>query len=388
MKLKHCGSSRYSRWLASNEAESNVYRSLAHARSARAICQRRGANIEHPTLDWQLEQGAFSIINLRVLTCHSCQDKIQPQKRQFTQYTDPLTIEHPLPEDYTDADNPVSPIGFSPRSQTAGANIGTLLQAAGLNAAFDGNLSKTTVRSAVSFTPTAGFTNTIGKDWLPGGGLPLSIFTPLSYSVNRMTATGLLSVEKQGRHRYHRLAAPSVARMLESIMQVASELAPAGRKLSIGPKDAALRRARTCYDHLAGQLVVSIADGLMRDGYVELAGDAGIVTDVGIARLAAIWDGRPQNPGAAHQAFGAGSVPALSGLERAPATSRRHARRAHLRAQHATWMDPPIAGNPCRTAHAGRRARLSRRLRHPACVERSASTAAAVAAQSAGRARP
>jgi hypothetical protein len=90
-----------------------------------------------------------------------------------------------------------------------------------------------------------------------------------------MTATGLLSVEKQGRHRYHRLAAPSVARMLESIMQVASELAPAGRKLSIGPKDAALHRARTCYDHLAGQLGVSIADGLMRDGYVELAGDAG-----------------------------------------------------------------------------------------------------------------
>ena len=106
--------------------------------------------------------------------------------------------------------------------------------------------------------------------------------------LNRMTATGLLSVEKQGRHRYHRLAAPSVARMLESIMQVASELAPAGRKFSIGPKDAALRRARTCYDHLAGQLGVSIAEGLMRDGYVELAGDAGIVTDAGIARLAAI----------------------------------------------------------------------------------------------------
>src|SRR5436305_1430504 len=93
--------------------------------------------------------------------------------------------------------------------------------------------------------------------------------------LNRMTATGLLSVEKQGRHRYHRLAAPSVAHMLESIMQMASELEPAGRKLSIGPKDAALRRARTCYDHLAGQLGVAIADGLMQHGYVELAGDAG-----------------------------------------------------------------------------------------------------------------
>jgi DNA-binding transcriptional ArsR family regulator len=106
--------------------------------------------------------------------------------------------------------------------------------------------------------------------------------------LNRMTATGLLSVEKQGRHRYHRLAAPSVAHMLESIMQVASELEPAGRKLSIGPKDAALRRARTCYDHLAGQLGVAIADGLMQHGYVELAGDAGMVTDAGVTHLAAI----------------------------------------------------------------------------------------------------
>src|SRR5262249_59471853 len=67
-----------------------------------------------------------------------------------------------------------------------------------------------------------------------------------------------------------------------------SELEPAGRQLSIGPKDAALRRARTCYDHLAGQLGVSIADGLMRDGYVELAGDAGMVTDAGVAHLATI----------------------------------------------------------------------------------------------------
>jgi DNA-binding transcriptional ArsR family regulator len=35
--------------------------------------------------------------------------------------------------------------------------------------------------------------------------------------LNRMTTMGLLSVEKQGRHRYHRLATPSIARMLESI---------------------------------------------------------------------------------------------------------------------------------------------------------------------------
>jgi hypothetical protein len=101
-----------------------------------------------------------------------------------------------------------------------------------------------------------------------------------------MIGVGLLNVEKQGRHRYYRLAAPSIAQMLESIMQVAAELAPSSKKVAVGPKEAALRRARTCYDHFAGQLGVSIADALVRDGYVELTGDAGILAESGIARLA------------------------------------------------------------------------------------------------------
>src|SRR5216683_7613040 len=50
----------------------------------------------------------------------------------------------------------------------------------------------------------------------------------------RMTAVGLLSVEKQGRHRYHRLASPAVAQMMESIMQVASRLEPKRGPLSVG----------------------------------------------------------------------------------------------------------------------------------------------------------
>jgi DNA-binding transcriptional ArsR family regulator len=106
--------------------------------------------------------------------------------------------------------------------------------------------------------------------------------------LNRMTSVGLLSVEKQGRHRYHRLAAPSIARMLESIMQVAAELEPSAKKFVVGPKDAALRKARTCYDHFAGQLGVSIADALIRHGHVELTGDAGILTESGLAHLASL----------------------------------------------------------------------------------------------------
>src|SRR6476660_7860438 len=57
-----------------------------------------------------------------------------------------------------------------------------------------------------------------------------------SSHLGRMITAGLLSVEKQGRHRYHRLASPAVARMMESIMQVASGLGPAPKQLVVGPR--------------------------------------------------------------------------------------------------------------------------------------------------------
>ena len=102
----------------------------------------------------------------------------------------------------------------------------------------------------------------------------------------KMTSAGLLSVEKQGRHRYHRLASPSIAYMLESIMQVAAELQPDRKRMTVGPKDAAMKKARTCYDHLAGQLGVALSDALIAQGHVELNCDAGILTDTGLAFLA------------------------------------------------------------------------------------------------------
>ncbi|MBT5083349.1 MAG: helix-turn-helix transcriptional regulator [Rhodospirillaceae bacterium] len=104
----------------------------------------------------------------------------------------------------------------------------------------------------------------------------------------RMVAAGLLSVVKQGRHRYHRLASPVVAQMMESIMLVASDLEPAQPKLTVGPRDKSLRAGRTCYDHLAGRLGVALADALVMGGHVELADDAGLVTNTGVAFLGGI----------------------------------------------------------------------------------------------------
>ena len=100
-----------------------------------------------------------------------------------------------------------------------------------------------------------------------------------------MTTAGLIAVQKQGRHRYHRLASPSVARVLESIMHLAAELEPKRKTVAVGPKDAAMRQARTCYDHFAGRLGVALADALIAAGRVELTAEAGIVTDDGLAFL-------------------------------------------------------------------------------------------------------
>jgi len=104
----------------------------------------------------------------------------------------------------------------------------------------------------------------------------------------RMTEVGLLGVEKQGRHRYHRLASPAVAQMIESIMQVASDQDAARAPVRVGPRDAALRAARTCYDHLAGHLGVALADALVAGGHVELASDGGLVTESGVALLSGL----------------------------------------------------------------------------------------------------
>lgn len=100
--------------------------------------------------------------------------------------------------------------------------------------------------------------------------------------LNRMTTAGLLAVEKQGRHRYHRLAAPVIAQMIESIMQVASTLQPPRKLVVTGPRDTALRSARTCYDHLAGGLGVALTDALVEAGHAEIDGDVGSITDAGM----------------------------------------------------------------------------------------------------------
>ncbi len=101
----------------------------------------------------------------------------------------------------------------------------------------------------------------------------------------KLSAAGLLCVEQQGRHRYHRLASAAVAQMIESIMRVAATAGDLRPVPLTGPRDAALRTARTCYDHLAGRLGVALAEALVSGGHVDLTHDGGLVADSGMRLL-------------------------------------------------------------------------------------------------------
>lgn len=82
----------------------------------------------------------------------------------------------------------------------------------------------------------------------------------ISSHLARLLDARLIAVESQGRHRYFRLADRDVAALLESLMGVAFRTAALRARAS--PREPALRRARVCYDHLAGDLGVLVYDSL------------------------------------------------------------------------------------------------------------------------------
>jgi DNA-binding transcriptional ArsR family regulator len=102
----------------------------------------------------------------------------------------------------------------------------------------------------------------------------------------RLVEGGMIAVVPQGRHRYHRLASPEAAQMLEALGLLSTGL-PRRARLP-GPRDAALRAARTCYDHLAGQFGVAIADALRIAGGTVVHDRDVEITPEGERRLACL----------------------------------------------------------------------------------------------------
>ena len=85
----------------------------------------------------------------------------------------------------------------------------------------------------------------------------------------KMKEAGLVSVISQGRHRYFCLADRDVAQLLESLMGIAQRTG--ATRVRPGPRDPELRRARVCYDHLAGDMAVELYDRFLKFGYIRIS---------------------------------------------------------------------------------------------------------------------
>ena len=84
----------------------------------------------------------------------------------------------------------------------------------------------------------------------------------ISAHLAKLVDAGLVAVESQGRHRYFRLADQDVAQLLESLMGVAFRTGAVRARAS--PREPSLRKARVCYDHLAGEIGVSVYESLLK----------------------------------------------------------------------------------------------------------------------------
>jgi DNA-binding transcriptional ArsR family regulator len=110
--------------------------------------------------------------------------------------------------------------------------------------------------------------------------------TPQTASTHlaKLTEVGLLTVLRQGRHRYFRLASVKVVDMLDGIVAVALENRPRYRPLSRQAQ--ALSAARICYLHLAGRLGVDLTDFFTTRNYIAPSDDAAEITTPGSQFLA------------------------------------------------------------------------------------------------------
>lgn len=104
-----------------------------------------------------------------------------------------------------------------------------------------------------------------------------------SEHLGKLLDASLVQVEPQGRHRYWRLASASVAELLEALGAGASVVMPPPPRAP-----ATLVRARSCYDHLAGEVAVAIFDRLMADKHLADRRHQLVITPAGVGRFASL----------------------------------------------------------------------------------------------------
>jgi DNA-binding transcriptional ArsR family regulator len=122
----------------------------------------------------------------------------------------------------------------------------------------------------------------------------------------RLLGGGLVTMIKQGRHRYYQLAGPEVAAAMEALAHLNSTPVPV-RSLRESRDAAALAQARTCYDHLAGRAGVALLEALLAQGILAPAPGGGQLAECGPDGAASPEAGGPAAGGSGDGAASAGS---------------------------------------------------------------------------------
>ncbi|MGW5559824.1 ArsR/SmtB family transcription factor [Micromonospora sp. NPDC003944] len=120
-----------------------------------------------------------------------------------------------------------------------------------------------------------------GRAWTAGELARRAGVAPSTASdhLTRLVQGGLLVEERQGRHRYLRLAGPSVAQLIEDLAGYAPPTPTPTGSLRAATVTASLAYARTCYDHLAGRLGVLMYDALLRERRLDRSGGLTLTPD-------------------------------------------------------------------------------------------------------------
>lgn len=106
----------------------------------------------------------------------------------------------------------------------------------------------------------------------------------------KLVAGGMLALQPQGRHRYFRISSAEVANAVESLSSLSTALPPRRPRAPAIPKSAPVQflHARTCYDHLAGDVAVQLCEAMLKARWLRSGGrDLGL-TRLGEERLAAL----------------------------------------------------------------------------------------------------
>ena len=111
-----------------------------------------------------------------------------------------------------------------------------------------------------------------------------------SAHLSKLVEGGLLVQQRHGRNRFYRLAGPEVGQLVEALASAALATQPRVlRKLPLSRgTPQALREARTCYDHLAGELAVGVFARMTAAGWLQHEGTTVSISDTGHAGLAAL----------------------------------------------------------------------------------------------------